>query len=51
MAYDTMKTSESERDWDICKEAYEEINGRQVTALMFHDQMADFFDFLGLMGV
>lgn len=50
MAYDTMKTSESERDWDICKEAYEEINSRQVTALMFHDQMADFFDFLGLAG-
>lgn len=50
MAYDSMKTSESERDWDVCKKAYEEINSRQVTALMFHDQMADFFDFLGLMG-
>lgn len=33
-----------------CAEIFQKINARQITALMFHDQMADFFDFLGLMG-
>ena len=33
-----------------CEEAYGIINNRQITALMFHDSMADMFDFLGLKG-
>ena len=33
-----------------CKEVFSIINARQITALMFHDQMADLFDFLGLPG-
>lgn len=32
------------------KEVYSAICSRQVVALMFHDEMADFFDFLGLYG-
>lgn len=48
MANYTME--KTERDWDICYNAFKKINQRQITALMFHDQMADLFDFLGLMG-
>ena len=33
-----------------CKEIFEKIVSRQVTALMFHDNMADLYDFLGLVG-
>ena len=33
-----------------CKEVFSVINTRQITALMFHDEMADLFDFLGLRG-
>lgn len=33
-----------------CEDVYELINARQITALMFHDKMADMFDFLGLRG-
>lgn len=33
-----------------CSEAYKIISTRQVIALMFHDDMADLFDFLGLRG-
>lgn len=33
-----------------CEEVYSIINERQITALMFHDSMADMFDFLGLRG-
>lgn len=33
-----------------CKEVYSTINARQIKALMFHDEMADLFDFLGLRG-
>lgn len=32
------------------KEVYSAICSRQVVALMFHDEMADFFNFLGLHG-
>ena len=32
------------------KEVFTDINSRQITALMFHDEMADLFDFLGLRG-
>lgn len=37
-------------DANICKQVYQIVNARQIKALMFHDQMADMFDFLGLMG-
>lgn len=33
-----------------CKEIFGEILSKQVHALMFHDQMASYFDFLGLNG-
>lgn len=33
-----------------CKDIYCTVNARQIAALMFHDQMADLFDFLGLQG-
>lgn len=33
-----------------CTEVYKIVNARQITALMFHDDMADLFDFLGLRG-
>lgn len=33
-----------------CREIYGIINARQVTALMFHSEMADMFGFLGLEG-
>ena len=31
-------------------EVFEQIDNRQIQALMFHTQMADYFDFLGLNG-
>lgn len=33
-----------------CKDVFSVINTRQITALMFHDEMADLFDFLCLRG-
>lgn len=33
-----------------CSGVFKTINDRQIEALMLHDQMADMFDFLGLMG-
>jgi hypothetical protein len=33
-----------------CEEVYEEIDKLQKTAMSFHKNMADYFDFLGLMG-
>lgn len=33
-----------------CRDVYGIINARQVTALMFHSEMADMFGFLGLEG-
>lgn len=33
-----------------CREVFSVIMARQITALMFHDEMADLFDFLGLRG-
>lgn len=35
---------------ESCAEIYAIINARQLTALMFHDQMADYFRFLSLDG-
>lgn len=33
-----------------CHDIFREINDRMIVALMFHDQMADMYDFLGLNG-
>lgn len=33
-----------------CEDIYKALRDRQISALMFHSQMADLFDFLGLMG-
>lgn len=33
-----------------CEEIFRTINDRQIQALMFHDGMSDFYDFLGLYG-
>lgn len=33
-----------------CRDIYSAINSRQIKALMFHDQMADYFRFIGLEG-
>lgn len=33
-----------------CREIFSHVLSRQVYALMFHDQMANYFDFLGLHG-
>lgn len=46
MGKHSMKMSDS----PSCTEIFQTVNARQISALMFHDQMADYFDFLGLMG-
>lgn len=33
-----------------CHDIFREINDRMIVAIMFHDQMADMYDFLGLNG-
>lgn len=43
-------TAYSEYEPKDCKDVYSMVNARQVGALMFHDEMADLFDFLGLRG-
>jgi hypothetical protein len=40
----------SKRDVATLEEIYSEISARQVAALMFHGQMADYFDFISLHG-
>lgn len=45
MQYETKLSSNP-----TCAEIFQKISARQIIALMFHDQLADFFDFLGLMG-
>lgn len=37
-------------DVSSVEDAFHVINSRQISALMMHDEMADLFDFLGLMG-
>lgn len=44
------RTTFSEYEPKNCREVFSTINSRQITALMFHDEMADLFDFLGLRG-
>lgn len=36
--------------FDSCKDLFSAISARQLTALMFHEEMTDLFDFLGLKG-
>ena len=45
-----MITYKSKRDVNSVEAIFSEINARMIAALMFHDQMADYFDFLGLKG-
>lgn len=45
-----MITFKSNMEAQTVEEIYNEINSRQIVALMFHRQMSDYFDFLGLMG-
>jgi hypothetical protein len=45
-----MITFESNRDVSSVESIFSEINARMIAALMFHDQMSDYFDFLGMKG-
>ena len=38
------------RDVSNVESIFSEINARMIAALMFHDQMSDYFDFLGMKG-
>lgn len=40
----------SKMDVKSVEDVFSEINARQIAAIMIHDQMADYFDFLGLSG-
>ena len=40
----------SNRDVSSAESIFSEINARMIAALMFHDQMSDYFDFLGMNG-
>ena len=45
-----MITFKSKRDVNSVESIFSEINARMIAALMFHDQMSDYFDFLGMKG-
>lgn len=45
-----MITFKSEKDVASVEAIFSEINARMIAALMFHDQMSDYFDFLGMKG-
>ncbi len=45
-----MITFKSKRDVSSIESIFSEINARMIAALMFHDQMSDYFDFLGMKG-
>lgn len=45
-----MITFKSKRDVNSVESTFSEINARMIAALMFHDQMSDYFDFLGMKG-
>lgn len=45
-----MISYKSKMDAATAEEIFSEINSRQIAALMFHRQMADYFDFLSLHG-
>lgn len=45
-----MITFKSKRDVSSIESIFSEINARMIAALMLHDQMSDYFDFLGMKG-
>lgn len=45
-----MITFKSKADVQTTEDVFAEVNARYIAALMLHDQMADYFDFLGLHG-
>lgn len=45
-----MITLKSKKDVASVEAIFSEINARMIAALMFHDQMSDYFDFLGMKG-
>ena len=45
-----MITFKSKKDVSSVESIFSEINARMIAALMLHDQMADYFDFLGMKG-
>ena len=45
-----MITFKSKKDVASVEAIFSEINARMIAALMFHDQMSDYFDFLGMKG-
>lgn len=45
-----MITFKSNRDASNLESIFSEINARMIAALMFHDQMSDYFDFLCMKG-
>lgn len=45
-----MITFKNNRDVNSVESIFSEINARMIAALMFHDQMSDYFDFLGMKG-
>lgn len=45
-----MITFKSNRDASNVESIFSEINARMIAALMFHDQLSDYFDFLGMKG-
>lgn len=45
-----MITFKSKKDANSVESIFSEINARMIAALMFHDQMTDYFDFLGMKG-
>lgn len=45
-----MITFKNKKEVSSAEAIYSEINARMIAALMFHDQMADYFDFLGMKG-
>lgn len=45
-----MITFKSKKEVGSVEAIFSEINARMIAALMFHDQMADYFDFLGMKG-
>lgn len=45
-----MITFKSKKDVESVEAIFSEINARMIAALMFHDQMSDYFDFLGMKG-
>lgn len=45
-----MITFKNKKEVSSVEAIYSEINARMISALMFHNQMSDYFDFLGMKG-